>query len=52
MVHGGPQFEDPVVITPEVQTAIAGVSPFAPLQDLLDLGSAARMYVPIRTDGN
>jgi acetate kinase len=31
VVHGGPHFEDPVVITPEVHTAIAGVSAFAPL---------------------
>jgi acetate kinase len=31
VVHGGPHFEDPVVITPEVYTAIAGVSAFAPL---------------------
>ena len=31
VVHGGPQFEDPVVITPEVRAAISGMSPFAPL---------------------
>ena len=31
VVHGGPQFEDPVVITPEVRQAIAGVRAFAPL---------------------
>ena len=31
VVHGGPHFEDPVVITPEVYSAIASVSAFAPL---------------------
>ncbi len=31
VVHGGPHFEDPVVITPEVRQAIASVSAFAPL---------------------
>jgi len=31
IVHGGPHFEVPVVITPEVRKAIAGVSSFAPL---------------------
>jgi acetate kinase len=31
VVHGGPHFEDPVTITPEVRSAIAGVSALAPL---------------------
>jgi acetate kinase len=31
IVHGGPHFEDPVVVTPEVRTAIASVSELAPL---------------------
>jgi len=31
VVHGGPHFEDPVAITPEVISAIARVSAFAPL---------------------
>ena len=31
IVHGGPHFEDPVVITPEVHEAIASASEFAPL---------------------
>jgi acetate kinase len=31
VVHGGPHFEDPVVITPEVGAAIESVSTFAPL---------------------
>jgi acetate kinase len=31
VVHGGPHFEDPVVVTPEVRSAIAEVSPLAPL---------------------
>jgi acetate kinase len=31
VVHGGPHFEDPVVITPEVRSVIDSVSAFAPL---------------------
>jgi len=31
VVHGGPHFEDPVIVTPEVRAAIANVSPLAPL---------------------
>lgn len=31
VVHGGPHFEDPVVVTPEVRAAIASVSSLAPL---------------------
>jgi acetate kinase len=31
VVHGGPHFEDPVAITPEVRSAIDSVSAFAPL---------------------
>src|SRR5262247_1208760 len=31
VVHGGPHFAEPVVITPEVRSAIAGVLPLAPL---------------------
>ena len=31
IVHGGPHFDDPVVITPDVREAIAGASAFAPL---------------------
>lgn len=31
VVHGGPHFEDPVVVTPEVRSAISSVSPLAPL---------------------
>ena len=31
VVHGGPHFEDPVLVTPEVRSAIASVSPLAPL---------------------
>jgi acetate kinase len=37
VVHGGPEFEDPVVITPAVKTAIAGVSAFAPLHNRAEL---------------
>jgi acetate kinase len=31
VVHGGPNYEEPVLITPEVKSAIAGASAFAPL---------------------
>jgi acetate kinase len=31
IVHGGPQFEEPVFLTPEVRSAISGVADFAPL---------------------
>jgi len=31
VVHGGPHFEDPVVVTPEVRSAIESVSELAPL---------------------
>jgi acetate kinase len=37
VVHGGPKFEDPVVITPEVKSAIANVSAFAPLHNRAEL---------------
>ena len=31
IVHGGPHFEVPVVLTPEIRSAIANVAPLAPL---------------------
>ena len=37
VVHGGPHFEAPVVITPEVREAIASVSTFAPLHITAEL---------------
>ncbi len=37
VVHGGPKFEDPVVITAAVKSAIAGVSAFAPLHNRAEL---------------
>jgi acetate kinase len=37
VVHGGPRYEDPVVITPEVKSAIAEVSAFAPLHNRVEL---------------
>ena len=37
IVHGGPAFEDPVVITAEVKTAIAAVSAIAPLHNRAEL---------------
>jgi acetate kinase len=39
VVHGGPSFEDPVIITPDVKSAIAGVSAFAPLHNRAELES-------------
>jgi acetate kinase len=37
VVHGGPQYDEPVVVTPEVKAAIAGVSAFAPLHNRAEL---------------
>jgi len=37
IVHGGPHFEDPVLITPEVKSAIAAASAFAPLHNGAEL---------------
>jgi acetate kinase len=37
IVHGGPSFEDPVLITPEVKSAIAEVSAIAPLHNRAEL---------------
>jgi acetate kinase len=37
VVHGGPHYEDPVVITAEVKAAIAKVSAFAPLHNRAEL---------------
>ena len=37
VVHGGPDFEDPVLITAEVKAAIAEVSAFAPLHNRAEL---------------
>jgi acetate kinase len=37
IVHGGPAFEDPVVITAEAKSAIAAVSAFAPLHNRAEL---------------
>ena len=37
VVHGGPRYEDPVFITPEVKSAIAKVSAFAPLHNRAEL---------------
>jgi acetate kinase len=33
IVHGGPQYLDPVLVTPEVKAAISGASVFAPLHN-------------------
>ncbi len=37
VVHGGPQFFEPVIVTAEVKAAIAGVSAFAPLHNRAEL---------------
>ncbi|HSZ00615.1 MAG TPA: acetate kinase [Terriglobales bacterium] len=37
VVHGGPHYEDPVLITPEVKASIAKVSAFAPLHNRAEL---------------
>ena len=37
IVHGGPYFEDPVLVTAEVKTAIASASAFAPLHNAAEL---------------
>src|SRR6266487_87285 len=37
IVHGGPHFEEPVRITPEVKSAIASASAFAPLHNQAEL---------------
>ncbi len=37
IVHGGPDFADPVFISPKVTAAIAGVSAFAPLHNEAEL---------------
>jgi acetate kinase len=41
IVHGGPHFEDPALITPEVKLAIAGASAFAPLHNAAELEGMA-----------
>ena len=37
VVHGGPDFEEPTLITPETKSAIAKAAPFAPLQNRAEL---------------
>ena len=37
VVHGAPQYEEPVLITPEVKSGIAGASAFAPLHNRAEL---------------
>jgi acetate kinase len=41
VVHGGPKYENPVVITPEVKSAIGQVSAFAPLHNRAELEGMA-----------
>ncbi|HEV2275402.1 MAG TPA: acetate kinase [Acidobacteriaceae bacterium] len=37
VVHGGPDYREPALLTPEVRAAIAAVAPFAPLQNRVEL---------------
>jgi acetate kinase len=37
VVHGGPQYEEPTIITPEVKSGISRVSAFAPLHNRAEL---------------
>jgi acetate kinase len=37
IVHGGPQYEEPVLVTPQVMSAIASLSAFAPLHNRAEL---------------
>ena len=41
VVHGGPQYEEPLLITPEVKSVIASVSAFAPLHNRAELEGMA-----------
>jgi acetate kinase len=41
IVHGGPYYEEPVLVTPEVKSAIAGASAFAPLHNVAELEGMA-----------
>jgi len=47
IVHGGPHFEDPVVITPEVRQAIASASAFAPLHTDVEAAFAAMDFTAL-----
>src|SRR5579862_4377529 len=41
VVHGGPRYEDPVIIKAEVKSAIAAVSAFSPLHNRSELEGMA-----------
>lgn len=41
VVHGGPRFEEPVFLTPEVRSAVSGVAVFAPLHIQAELQGMA-----------
>jgi acetate kinase len=50
VVHGGPRYEEPVLITPEVKSAIAAASEFAPLHtgaELEGMEIVAKLLGPI-----
>ncbi len=51
VVHGGPAYQEPVILTPEVRSAIAAAAPFAPLQNRIELQGmeiAGRVFGPVR----
>jgi acetate kinase len=50
VVHGGPRYKEPVLITPEVKSAIAAASEFAPLHagaELEGMGIVEKLLGPI-----
>src|SRR5262249_20458080 len=50
VVHGGPRYEEPVLITPEVKSAVAAASEFAPLHagaELEGMGIVEKLLGPI-----
>src|SRR5262245_2388808 len=50
VVHGGPRYEEPALITPEVKSAIAAASDFAPLHtgaELEGMEIVAKLLGPI-----
>lgn len=48
VVHGGPDFAEPVIVTPEIETALAALIPLAPLHQPHNLAGivAARALFP------
>ncbi len=51
VVHGGPHYREPVILTPEIRSAIAAAAPFAPLQNRVELRGmelAEQAFGPVR----